>query len=317
MSEDSNIDFDVDDQDEPRGGLNGQAIALVGLTIALVVSLVFTYRFYKSNKKYKTTDKQQKVAVDSLKGLSSSLKDSVSSKTTENEELLKVKFKLEDKLGNAEDQRDSLQKLLNNSRYRERRYRVEAGRLKKLLENSQDKVDSLQKAYDEISAGSGSTLAEYRKQIEQLTTERNSLASQNQSLQAELSKVKDDNQNALFALTVRAVPGEIRRNRFSPSTRARRTDRVQISFQLSRAAAPNENIMLKLFDATNKEIPLKPSYRNNIGKPTPTNQQLIVEPDVDAKRKFSRGNYSIRLFLTNVNQGINNQSIGIAEFSLR
>ncbi|OJJ18702.1 hypothetical protein BKI52_24160 [marine bacterium AO1-C] len=315
MAED--LDFDIDDKDEPRGGLNGQTLAIVGLALALVVSIIFAYRFYSSNKKFKAVDKEQKQAVDSLKGLSSSLKDSVASKTTENEELVKRKFELEDKLNAAEDQRDSVQKLLNNSRYRERRYRLEAARLKKLLEDSEDKVDSLQKAYDEIAAGSGSTLAEYRKQIEQLTTERNSLASQNQSLQAEISKLKDDNKNPLFAESLRVIPGEIQRGRFSPSTRARRTDRLQVQFKLTRASSPEENIVIKLFDATNKEIPLKPSYRNNIGKPTPTNQQFIVEPDVDAKRKFSRGNYSIRMFLTNVNQGINNQSIGIAEFSLR
>lgn len=317
MTDDSNLDYDVDDQDEPRGGLNGQAIGLVAVSILLVVSLFFTYKYYKDYKKVKATEKKQISAVDSLRGLSSSLKDSVSTKSAENEELLKKKFELEDKLNKVEDKRDSVQKLLNNSRYRERRYRVEAGRLKKLLEDAQDKVDSLQKAYDEISAGSGSTLAEYRKQIEQLTTERNSLASQNQTLQAEMSKLKNDSQNALFALTVRAIPGELRRSRFSASTKARNTDRVQVSFQLTRAPAANENIVIKLFDATNKEVPLKPAYRNNIGKPTPTNQQIIVEPDSDARRKFSRGNYSIRLFLTNVDQGINNQSIGIAEFSLR
>ncbi len=315
MAED--LDFDIDDKDEPRGGLNGQTFAIIGLALALVVSIIFAYRFYSSNKKFKTTEKEQKQAVDSLKGLSSSLKDSVANKTTENEELVSLKFKLEDKLNAAEDQRDSVQKLLTNSRYRERRYRLEAARLKKLLEDSEDKVDSLQKAYDEIAAGSGSTLAEYRKQIEQLTTERNSLASQNQSLQAEISKLKDDNKNPLFAESLRVIPGEIQRSKFSPSTRARRTDRLQVQFRLTRAPSAEENIVIKLFDATNKEIPLKPSYRNNIGKPTPTNQQFIVEPDVDAKRKFSRGNYSIRMFLTNVNQGITNQSIGIAEFSLR
>lgn len=317
MTEDSNLDYDIDDHDEPKGGLNGQAIGLVVVSILLVVSLFFTYKYYNDFKTVKSADKQKTAAVDSLKGLSSSLKDSVTSKSTENEELVKKKFQLEDQLNKAEDRRDSVQKLLNNSRYRERRYRVEAGRLKKLYENAQDKADSLQKLYDEISAGSGSTLTEYRKQIEQLTTERNGLASQNQTMQAELSKLKNDTKNALFALTVRAIPGELRRSKFSPSTKAKNTDRVQLSFQLTRAPAANENIMVKLFDATNKEIPLKPTYRNNIGKPTPTNQQLVVEPDSDARRKFSRGNYSIRLFLTNVDQGINNQSIGIAEFSLR
>ena len=146
------LDFDIDDKDEPRGGLNTQAIVIGVLTIGLVVSIFFAFNYFRKYGKLASTEKERKEAVDSLKGLSSSLKDSVASKTTENEELLKRKFEVEDKLNAAEDQRDSVQKLLNNSRYRERRYRLEAARLKRLLENAEDKVDSLQKAYDEIAA---------------------------------------------------------------------------------------------------------------------------------------------------------------------
>ncbi len=246
-----------------------------------------------------------------------SLKQALKKQQTVNQQLVEIKFSLEDKLNMVEDQRDSVQKLLNNTRYRESRYRAEATRLLKLLHNHEDKLDSLQKVYDENAVGGAYTRAEYRKQIEQLTHERNNLASQNQILQVAISKLKDDNQKILIVESSKVIPGEIRRNQFSPSVRARRTDRLQVQFKLTRAPSPEENIVIKLFDATNQEIPLKSSYHNHIGKSTPTNQQFIVEPDVDTMPKFYRGNYSIRLFLTNVNQGITNQSIGIAEFSLR
>ena len=235
----------------------------------------------------------------------------------ENELLVKYKFRLEDNLYMVEDQRDSLQKLLNNTRYRERRYRKEAIRLHRLLENSEGKIDSLQKAYNEIAAGSGSLLAEYRKQIEQLTTERNSLASDNQRLQRELAKSNKSNQIALFSLEVQVVPGRLSQGRFQTTTHARETDRIQVTFILTRAPSTDEKIIVKLLDVTNREVPLINNYQAQLGKPTPTNQMIIIEPAISTPRKLSRGNYYIRLFLTNKKQGIINQSIGIAKFSLR
>lgn len=259
-----------------------------------------------------------KQQVDSLRELTKAIEDSLWVYRSRNEILLKAKLTLEDKLGSTEDQRDSVQMLLNNSHYRERRYRTEALRLKKILENSEDKVDSLQKAYDEIAIGSGATLAEYRKQIILLTKERNSLANKNQSLQTKLSKLKQINRNGLLALNVKAYPGKIRRNRFAAQSRARNVDRIWVEFKLTRAPkiSPKEQITVKLFDGTNYEIPLKP-YKDKLGKPKPTSQNLIVEPNFAERQKLSRGVYSIRLYLTIAEKGIYNQNIGRVEFTLR
>lgn len=252
-----------------------------------------------------------KQQVDSLRELTKAIEDSLWVYRSRNEILLNAKFTLE-------DQRDSVQMLLNNSRYRGHRYRIEALRLKKILESSVDRVDSLQKAYDEIAIGSGATLAEYRKQIILLTKERNSLASKNQSLQTKLSRLKQVNRNGLLALNIKAYPGKIRRNRFAAQSRAHNVDRIWVEFKLTRAPkiSPKEQIIIKLFDGTNYEIPLKP-YRDKLGKPKPTSQHLIVEPNITERQKLSRGVYSIRLYLTIAEKGIYNQEIGRAEFTLR
>ena len=227
---------------------------------------------------------------------------------TNNHKLLKNKV-LKEQVWAVADQRDSLQKLLNNSRYRERRYRSEAFRLKKMYEDTQDKADSLQKLYDEISAGSGATLGEYRKQIEQLTIERNGLASQNQALQAELAELKEP--AVLFALVMYAVSGKAGNGSFFPTINAQNTDRMRVSFQLTHPLRVSENLVIKLFDANEKEIPLKKAYRRYLS--LAINQKLIVE----FQRKLLRGNYYVRLFLTDVNVGVSNRQIGISEFSLR
>lgn len=237
-------------------------------------------------------------------------------KQADYDELKKIQFALEDKLNRAEDQRDSVQKLLNNSRYRERRYRIEATRLKKILENSEDKLDSLQKAYNEIASASGTTLAEYRKQVIQLTNERNNLASENQWLQARLARLDTNSKDPLFALTMKATPGQIKRNQFSPQFRSRNVDRVLVSFRLTRVPNIQEQLMIKLFDGTNFEIPLKPaSYQK--GKANTMIQSFIIEPDIITPRKFILGRYAVRLFFTDLKKGITQQSIGIAEFTLR
>ncbi|HAS40992.1 MAG TPA: hypothetical protein DCS93_10950 [Microscillaceae bacterium] len=208
-----------------------------------------------------------------------------------NKKLIKAKILLEYKLENGRTpQDDSLQKLLDNVRQEVRIYRQEALRLKNLLESAYRMTDSLQRAYDALPK---------------------------QKPASPSTSKKLNGSNALFAMTMRAIPGEILRNRFSPSTRARRTDRVQVVFKLTRAPLPGEKLTIRLFDDSNTEILLFPDYHNKLGKPTPINQNLIIKPDINYFRRFARGNYSIRLFLTNTNQGIHNQAIGITEFSLR
>ncbi|HAS40991.1 MAG TPA: hypothetical protein DCS93_10945 [Microscillaceae bacterium] len=229
-------------------------------------------------------------------------------------ELKTVKALLENILSTVGDQRDSLIVSLNDSRYREHSLRMEAIRLSQLLEHSKYRLDSLQNAI--ATKLDIFILREYRRQMEQVTTERNNLANQNQQLMARLAQSAKGDQS-LFAFKMSVVPGQIHNNRFSPSIKARNTDRLQISFLLTRALSAEENIVIKLFDATNNEIPLIADYRSQLGKPTPTNQQIIIKPATNNLRKFIRGNYSVRLYLTILDEDINNQSIGIAEFSLR
>ncbi|OJJ18703.1 hypothetical protein BKI52_24165 [marine bacterium AO1-C] len=252
---------------------------------------------------------------DSLKSLLSSYQDSLAFYKLGDKMLRETKLKLEDKLWATENQLDSVQKLLNNARYRERRYRTEAARLKNLLEGFESKVDSLQKAYDEIAVSSGATLAEYRKQIEQLTTERNNLANKVQHSSKQSVKPAKENGMALFAVNIQATSGKIYQGRFKTITRALLADRIRVIFTLTRAPSSNEKIVIKLFDSSNQEIALINDYQNKSGSLTAT-QQLIIKPAIDAPQKFSRGNYSIRLFLSNTKQGIQNQPIGIGEFSL-
>lgn len=218
---------------------------------------------------------------------------------------------------NAERRQDSLQVLLSNVRYRERFYQETASRLKGLYKNSRHEADSLQRVYNELSSKAGSTLTQYKKQVKKLTAERNELIRGVRLLQEELGKPKNTRNGAVFALTVRAVPGELRRKRFSASSRARNSDRIQISFLLNRIPAVDDIIAIKLFDATNRMIPLKPVYHNSFIRFATARWQFIVEPATDARRKFSRGNYSIRLFLINAAKEDVKQNIGIAEFSLR
>lgn len=226
---------------------------------------------------------------------------------------------LKKKLDQSQDRKDSVQKLLNFARYREGRYRTELRSLKKLLEKVESNLDSLQRAYNEIFSLGGSTLADYRKHIESLTTQRNSLASQNQVLQAKLNRLEkaDNHTVALFVLEIRVIPSVFHQNRVHATYEARNANQLQVQFKLSRSPAFNDKIVVKLFDGFNQEIPLSKNYQKQLIIHRFANQKLVVEPDTDTKQKFTRGNYSIRLFLTNPQQGIQNQAIGIAEFSLR
>ena len=59
------LDFDIDDKDEPRGGLNTQAIVIGVLTIGLVVSIFFAFSNLKTciSKKIQTL-RATKVSTD-------------------------------------------------------------------------------------------------------------------------------------------------------------------------------------------------------------------------------------------------------------
>ena len=153
-----------------------------------------------------------------------------------------------------------------------------------------------------------------------MTVERDALAKENQELKkkvAESAGTGGGQTIALFSKSMAAVPGELVRKVFSPSTRSQNTDRVQVSFALSRAPKSDEQILFRVFDATNKEVAVNPSYRKELGAPAnPTNQKVILPFEKALTRKES-GRFSVRMYLTSTEKGIANQEIGSTSFELK
>ncbi|MEO1652691.1 MAG: hypothetical protein AAFU64_04025 [Bacteroidota bacterium] len=216
--------------------------------------------------------------------------------------------------------RDSVQRLLDYTRVNERNARVKIGQLQKQLKDLQGKLDDVQQKYNDLLASSGTSSDEYKKLIQELTAERNSIAQENQRLQRELLSVKKDAESPIFALDMSAVPGELKKGRFSASRRSQNTDRVEVTFKLSRAPKPTENLIFKVFDATNQEIPVKPLYRNELNSPAdPTDQKITLEFEIGFLDRRAEGVYVTRLYLTDVNKGVEmeNKPIGFAQFEVK
>lgn len=150
-----------------------------------------------------------------------------------------------------------------------------------------------------------------KKQIEQLTQERDNLLKERKELISELIKVTDNNNNriALFVTSIST----------SPKTTLKGNDiiinKIAVNFTLSRLPQPQENLVIKLFDSKNKEIFLTPQYRNYLNNASiPTAQKIFIEPE---NYKFTKGSYSVYIYLTNVEKGIAENEIGRAEFILK
>lgn len=155
------------------------------------------------------TSQQIQTCIDSLKQVYNT---QLAKQQKINKKLIADKIQIEYNQAQTQRGKDSTQILLNGARYRERLYKTEATRLKTLLDNALGKMDSLQKAYDEISTISKSTLIEYQKVIVKVTKERNKLATDNATLQNKLNQLQG-NVSDLFPFDIRILPGEYRRKR--------------------------------------------------------------------------------------------------------
>ncbi len=312
MAEDSRTDITV------RQGYN--LPVLIGLGVLLVLSIV--YIIYAINRQ------------NSLIGQALTQKQQIDSLQEENElylrkvtELDDRAFALDKKVQELSDEkerlinaRDSVQRLLTYARTREQNAQGKIAQLQKQLKDLQTKLNDVQSKYDDLLASSGTSSDALQRQVEQLTAERNSLAQENQRLQRELLTYAGnaDNRTAIFTTSMSAIPGEIKRDRFSPSKRSQNADRVQVSFTLSRPPRPTENLIFKVYNPQGQEITIKPRYRNELNAPEdPTNQQAILEFERGFLIRGAEGQFSVRLYLTDVNKGIENQEIGIAQFELK
>ncbi|WP_299461893.1 hypothetical protein [uncultured Microscilla sp.] len=258
------------------------------------------------------TTAQLQACLDSLKQAYLAKNIQLDKQRGINKKLITNKIKLEYVQEQTQLGKDSLQLLLNAARYREGRYRSECLRLKRLLEVTQDNVDSLQKAYDETSVLSGLTLAEYRKQIKQLVTERNILAQESITLQTKVNRFKKT-LPSLFPFDIRAVPGASRRERFSPVNRAKNIQLIQVTYRFTCPPEVSDTINIKVFDQSGKNLPVK-VYLSVPWSPTSRFERVILDV---TRIKWLPGRYTIKLYRHNHQKNMENQEVGLTMFIVR
>lgn len=208
-------------------------------------------------------------------------------------------------------QRDSLARLLAYSLQNERIYKAKNLRFQAMLEDLQGKFDSLSRKYQYLTDGNGNSIAELQGNIESLTRERNGLVKENQELKTELLKVKGNiNESAaLFVTSISATPKTIYRGSIQE------IDKIEIALTLNRSPKPQESLLIRLFDANYRDIVLRTSYRNDLYNAHGSSQLKIkIKPE---NYKFAIGNYSVYIYMTNVEKGIEDVEIGMTEFTLK
>lgn len=255
------------------------------------------------------TTQQLQTRIDSLKQVYGT---QLAKQQKINKKLITDKIQLEYNQAQTQRGKDSIQALLNGARYRERLYRAEATRLKTLLDNTQDKMDSLTKAYDAVSTASKSTLVEYRKAIVDVTRERNKLAADNAALQNKLTQLQG-NVPDLFPFDIRALPGEYRRKRFSAVSRAQKVQLIQVRYRFTRPPKVSDTLNIKVYDATGKLMPTKVK----LSMPWSTTQQEEYALLDVTNKGWVAGRYVVRLYWSNHQKNVANREVGLAEFILR
>jgi hypothetical protein len=255
------------------------------------------------------TTQQLKKRIDSLKQVHNT---QLAKQQKINKKLIADKIQLEYSQAQAQRGKDSIQTLLNGARYRERVYKKEATRLKNLVGNTQSKMDSLTKAYDEVSIANRSTLIEYRKVIVEVTKERNKLAAEKAALQDKLNQLQG-NFPDLFPFDIRALPCEYRRERLSAVSKAKKIEAIQMRYRFTRPPQVSDTVNVKVYNATGKLMATK------VKLSTPwntTQQEEYVLIDVTNKG-WLPGRYVVRLYWSNHQKNVANRAVGLAEFTLR
>lgn len=123
--------------------------------------------------------------------------------------------------------------------------------------------------------------------------------------------------SSLFNTELNAIPGEVLRGKFSASIRSQNVDRVRVNLSLNLLSKLDGNIIFKVFDANNNEIPTKPYYiDDNLGDThDPTNQNVMLEFVKGKLERKDSGTYFVRLYIVNENK--KKQEIGVAQFEVR
>mgnify|MGYP001035610803 CR=1 FL=1 len=192
-------------------------------------------------------------------------------------------------------------------------YREAAQQLKNLLDQSSPKLDSLEKHYVSLTQLKTTSRDEDQKQIKALNSELAKLKGESFLRSLELSQARKAHQNALFALNIEATPGRIRRERFfSPAIRAHHVARVKLDLYFTRVFNQQDRVTFRLIDAANNEIPLE-AIQGSFNQPR---LQVMLIPKAD-QQVFFKGKYIVYVILNNSKEHIQNQTIGLTEFTLR
>lgn len=300
-----------------RFAFNFTSIILLGL---LALAIFTAFMFYQSSSRYETESKEK---TDSIKVLESKSVEYISKIKDLDEKAFRLEseaLKLDTERKRLIQEKDSVSRLLAYTQANERNARAKIAQLQKQLNTLQGRLNDVQQKYDDLLQNSGVAGEDLQKQIQLLTAERNQLSEENQRLQRELLAATGnaDNRTAIFTTNMSSTPGEVKRGKFSSSKRSQNMDRVEVAFTLSRPPKPTENLIFKVFDGANKEIPIKPRYRNELNAPAdPTNQKVILEFESGFLDRRAEGTYSARLYLTDINKGLEDQEIGISQFEVK
>ena len=300
-----------------RFAFNATSLVLLALLVGAAIAVAWLW--------YDRSDlgKKNLALTDDVDSLVNKSKEYISNIKTLDEKAFRLEseaLKLDEARKRLIQEKDSVTRLLAYTRANERNAKAKIAQLQKQLTTLQGRLNDVQQKYDDLLQNSGVAGEDLQKQIQLLTAERNQLAEENQRLQRELLAATGnaDNRTAIFTTNMNSIPGEVKRGRFSSSKRSQNMDRVEVAFTLSRPPKPTENLIFKIFDGANKEIPIKPRYRNELNAPAdPTNQKVILEFESGFLDRRAEGTYSVRLFLTDVNKGLEDQEIGISQFEVK
>lgn len=295
---------------------SGLIIALIVLTVlSLAVAGYMFYNQYSLNAQVSKQNQQ----IDSLTKTSDGFVTQIGELVAQETYLNQAVKELQVQKDRLIFERDSVQRLLSYSQSNNRKSQAEIARLRKRLSELQTQLQDIQQKYDDLLANSQATGTSNQAEIEALTAQRNQLSEENQRLRQQLAEASEAAENPIFATTISAVPGEVnRKGQFSPSKRSQNMDRVEVAFTLSRPPKPTENLIFKVFDNVNNEIPIDPIYRNELNAPLdPANQKSRLVFEGGKLDRRAEGEYTVRLYLTDVNKGVENQEIGLARFEVK
>lgn len=291
---------------------------LLGALLVLAFIAIFFMASSRTGLQKLTTNQKNK--IDSLNNANKEFGAQMDSLTKTSEQLQEKVEGLTKQKDRLIASRDSVLRLLNYALANDRNSKGKIAQLEKKLKEVQGKLSEVQKTYDDILASAGSSGAEYKQRLEALSSERDALAKENQALKKQLADkdAKGDTQGkAIFSTTMSAIPGELSGGKFSASTKSQNTDRVEVKFSLSRAPKADEQLLFRVYDATNKEVALNPKYRQELNAPAnAVNQKVMLAFEKKLDRKSS-GRFSVRLYLTSNEKGIANQEIGVTGFELK